>query len=214
MDEFLRRGERLARVSPDDEAGAVALDHHRGRAGLSTRPSLRLALLNCLRQYLKKRPLDFMVELDPDTPLSAIQVILNGLQHTLGPQGDLDLDIAPDGRHARIFGRAFELGAEDELQVCCNGPLGVKRRDYVIFDPRIIYAVRVARRVCNDCDEEVDQHDDCLCTIGLSPPCPSCNGSGYDFGTAHHNVPDPCRDCGGACTIGAYNRTTDERLRD
>lgn len=211
MDEELQTLWRKTRVSPDEEELKVHFDRVLERHGLATRPRLRHALIDCFVQYLAKRPLDVLVEVDQDTPLSMIQVILNDMLLELA--SSLDFAFMPDGKRALVKGRTFDLAHNDRLEVCCYGPLGVKRREIRVQDPRIVDPPppRV-RRVCNDCEEEIDHLGDCFCTIGLCPPCPSCNGSGID----HRSVveAEPCNDCGAGGTIGAYNQRQAWLLRD
>jgi hypothetical protein len=158
VDAELRSLER--RVSPDDEATSIAFDRALVRAGYMGRPELRLALLDCLTQYLKKRPLDTVIPIDPDTPLSSFRLILNTLVYRVGPSGtDPEFIVSGDGRSAIVrFSFALDPIA-DVLDVLSRGPLGDRHYRHRIVDPRPV--------TCRVCDYVRDQNDHCLCTVGM-----------------------------------------------
>lgn len=212
MDSELRARERRRRVSPDDEIAETRAILAAARGDPKFIPSLYQRLVHALDHEYRRRPLDVVVPVDPDSPLASMYVYVNRLEHILGTS--VTFELTADGKRARIRGSGFDLVHGDIVQVVSNGPLGGRVEQVSVVDPRRASTrASEVRHVCNDCDEEIDQHGDCLCTVGLyDASCPYCGGSGFDPSSV--SSPEPCRACNGEGTRAEYEKWEASELRD
>lgn len=228
MDQELRDLERRARVSPDDGALQEQLLLARDRAGPEARRWLLATIAHVFELTNKKKSLDLVVPIDEDSTLDNVWVFLSGSVSGARQRNNhiFDKEWTRGGRAVRIKGHDFTFVDGDQVIVEINAPLGKTRTTHVLRDPRLPREVGVVRRVCMDCDEETDQHGDCLCTLGLLEhrwgeevdtdpgsfsnhtyePCLRCRAHRWTcafFPGDHDPHPEPASSCPGTIEISA-----------